>query len=258
MIDISKKICVVSDIHCGADTAICIPNFEVNSEREEISTVIKANKTQEKLYEEWQNMIDDMGRVDYVFDLAENIEGTNYKGAGLGCLKNDIAWQEDMAIELLKMIKSRKYVGVQGSGYHSNTQGSSDLAVIKSLAQTYHEKCIFDDAVIFDVENVKFHLRHVTSFTQIPELSQQALKRDVLQALNEGKKTGKIDCFLRGHTHRYATLDFTPYFTAHVSPCWKIPDQFIRQRSMHSTDIGYLEINVNGSEHEVIPHILDI
>ena len=253
-----KKILVISDLHCGADTAICIPDFEVNSEREEIKTTVRANKVQEELFKQWQQMIDEHKRFDYVFNLADNIEGINRKGYGLGTIQSDLSWQTEMAIELLKMIPCRRHVGTQGSSYHVNSQASGDRAVIKTLSQIYHERFVFGDQVIFDVEDVKFHLRHVTPFTRQKVLSQSSLKRDILEALDEGKHTGRINCFLRGHTHRYAGLDYKPYFAGYVSPCWKISDQFIQQRSIQNPDIGYLIIEVNGSDFEVTPHILDI
>jgi len=234
--------------------------YEVCNYSEDRCYKITANKTQEKLYSEWEKMIDTVGKVDGVFLLGDLIDGTNQKGVSMGLSNADLNWQQEMAIDLIKMIpvKYGNYYAVQGSAYHTGNNGGQDYGIAKALTREAHSKFVFGDDILVDIEDIKIHARHVTSYTKNVNLRQNSLSRDVLEALSEGKRTGKIDIFLRGHTHSYAALDYKPYFSAHVCPCWKGRDSFISQRSILSPDCGYMVIDIDRSDYEVTPHIFKV
>jgi hypothetical protein len=254
------KILVISDLHVGSESGIAPDEYTINDYQEDRSYDIQSNKIQKALYSKWIEMIDDVGKVDYLFLLGDLADGLNYKGQGIGITHNDLSWQEDLAIDLIKMIKVKygNYIGVQGSAYHVGNQSGQDLRILKSLTRDAHSKFIFGDDVTEKIDGINFHLRHATSFSKIPELRKNALKRDLIEFMNEGNTLGKIDIAIRAHTHYYEHLDWNPYICGFVSPCWKGRDTFIRQKSVISPDNGYVTIDINDGEFEITPHLFKL
>ena len=256
----SKKILVVGDLHAGSESAIAPFEYRINEHSEDREYTITANKIQEKLYSKWNEMCDEVGKVDGLFLLGDLCDGQNYKGRGIGITHSDIGWQVDLAYDLIKEIDVARgnYYGVQGSAYHVENGNGLDWSVLKRLTQGAHSKFVFGDEVIQDIEDIKIHARHVTSYSKVPELRKNALKRDILEYLNEGQSMGKVDLALRGHTHYYEHIDYKPYLFGAICPCWKGRDTFIAQKSVVSPDCGYLMVEINNGDFEVIPNLFKV
>ena len=82
-------------------------------------------------------MVDDVGKVDAVINLGDTCDGTNRKSSGTGLWTTDINLQMEVAKDLLSMVKTNKYVGVQGSYYHVGDNLSSDRSIINGLGGTF-------------------------------------------------------------------------------------------------------------------------
>jgi len=251
----SKKILVVGDLHCGSNVGLMKEGFEINAENDELNYTVKLNKVQEALYGHWTDMLDEVGKVDYVFCMGDLVEGKSYKDQSTGLVTPDMGLQEEIATDLLRQIRCRRFAGISGSRYHTNSNPNSDKNILQNLAREYHEKFEFDTDMVQDINGIRFHLRHKTSFARRPCLRESALGRDAQEYFTEGKTLGKIDVGIRAHTHYFQALDYRPYLLMAICPAYKWSDFYIRAQSVSTPDIGYLEFNVSNGDYEFLPHV---
>ena len=179
LIKTTKKILVVSDLHVGSNVAIMPDEVYIEPSDKQREQRIESNPLQKVIFKEWCDMIDTAGKVDACFYLGDGVEGSNRKGRGFELWTPNIHQQVSTAADLLSMIKTNKYFGVQGSYYHVGENTSSDLAVMESLSRCRTE---FGTDLAVNVEESRFHLAHVISPTSSPVSRLTASNKEILAA----------------------------------------------------------------------------
>jgi predicted phosphodiesterase len=232
-----KRILVVSDLHVGSNVAIMPEEVIIEPSDVERAQRISANSIQKVLYKEWQEMIDNVGKVDACFVMGDSCDGANQKSRGFELWTPNLHQQVSTAADLLGMIRTNKYFGVQGSFYHVGENTSSDLAVIESL-----EKCKteFGTDLCVEIDGCRYHLCHEVGFSQSPVGKGTALQSELVAARLYEKTLGIFDMLVRGHRHeRYYTK--TELGAIVVAPCWKVRDAFAAKKGLKfKSDLGYV------------------
>ena len=124
----SKKVLVVGDLHVGSNVSI-MPDEVVLKKK----NVVKSNPIQKKIFGKWEEMVDQVGKVDACITLGDMVDGSDRKGGAKEMWTPDITQQVETACDLLCMIKTSKFLGVQGSYYHVGDNTSSDESVLQQL-----------------------------------------------------------------------------------------------------------------------------
>ena len=242
-----KKLLVVGDLHVGSNVSI-MPE-EVTLPK---GNVIEANPTQKKIFSKWEEMVDNVGRVDACITLGDMVDGSDRKGAAKEMWTPDITQQVKTAADLLSMVKTSKYVGVQGSYYHVGDNISSDESVLTQLNGTYANEL----SVVIDSQRI--HVSHDvgvshsgTAYRTTP-IAQQMM----LAVLNRDEY-GKFGLILRGHTHYYVHVSFGGSQGV-IAPCWKGRDSFAARRTLaFMPHMGYVVLNIK-DRIEVEPHLFTL
>jgi predicted phosphodiesterase len=245
----TKKILVVGDMHIGKRVSL-MPD-EVFIDCAERKMRIESNDIQKKIYRKWEEMVDYVGKVDAVINLGDTCDGTNRKSQGTGLWTTDINLQMEVAKDLLSMVKSTRYVGVQGSYYHVGDNLSSDKSVIEGLGGQ------FGDELAVVVEGKRIHVCHDIGVSssgyayRTTPIAQQMM----VSALNPEYKN--FSAIIRGHAHYYVRVSFANT-TGVICPCWAGRDEFVARRSLAwNPHMGFVILTV-GDTVDVEPHIFTL
>jgi hypothetical protein len=249
-----KKILVVSDLHVGSNVAIMPEEVVIEPSDSEKAQKITANSTQKLLFKKWQEMIDHVGRVDGCFVMGDSCDGTNQKSRGFELWTTNMHQQVNTAADLLAMIKTNKYYGVQGSYYHVGENTSSDLAVIETLNSKVHG---FGTDLKVELDNKIYHLAHDASFSSSPVSKATALQRELVSSKLYENQYGHIDMIVRGHRHEYIEVK-NEFGHMVVAPCWKLRDAFAAKKGLSmSPMLGYVLLKQDGNDITTEPHTFE-
>lgn len=243
-----KKILVVSDLHVGSTSAIMPPVVELGPTATRDTRTVHASPTQLEFYEAWCDVVKTAGRCDACFVMGDCVDGVDRKSDGFSAWTTDRRAQITTAADLLSMVKTRKYYGVEGSRYHVDSNTSADLAVMDALRGAFGT----DFAVM--VEETRIHLCHAIGHTTSPVSKATAPAKEAAHAELSRPVYGKFDLLLRGHRHDY--YEWTNGET-HICGCpsWKSRDHFAATHGlgMAAKHIGALLLTVDGDEHWIRP-----
>ena len=239
-----KKILVVSDLHCGSNVGLFLPDFydQDNDIQYQISDL------QTFLFEKWCSMVTTVGHVDYVIANGDLVDGPNKAEDGEGQLTTDIHTQAVVSTTLLNMIDTNHYYVSNGSKYHTG-QTSGDQIVCDMLEGTWlgdHEFITFD--------NIMAHIRHFEKYSSNPDSRCTAQRKEARIMRAQGTE---VDIYLRSHTHHFNFSGTNTDITINT-PCWKGIDHFIGSRSQELPDNGYITITIDGSNYTWDYHVFNI
>ena len=254
------RVLLLADLHVLSDVGLVDPNYTFNSHDPPRSFKPSLNKTQETIYSEWEQMIEEVGQVQQTFVVGDTIEGYNYHGNGIGVQNTSINEQAEMGFGLLDMIKCSNYAGVQGSGYHSGHNPKNEMEVLRKLSQKYHTKFKFGINSRELVSDRIFDIRHVQPFRKKRDSRPNAALEEIKLLVGDpGYEHGSVHFMIRGHCHYwhpYVRYDGVEYISL---PCWKDRDEFIELKSTVKPDLGYVVVDIdNKGRYDIWEHIFRI
>lgn len=243
-----KRILVVSDLHVGSTHAIMPPVVELGPTATRYARTVHASEMQCEFYDAWSAMVTDAGKVDACFVLGDCVEGVDHKSEGYGVWTTDRSAQVRVAADLLSMIKTRRYFGVQGSRYHVDANTTADLMVMDLLRGE------FGTDLVVDVEDARIHLNHAIGHARSPVSKSTAPTAEIALAALNASTYGEFALLLRGHRHDL--YDIRNEF-GHIAGCpsWKARDTFAATHGtgMPAKCIGGLLLTVKGAECLIEP-----
>jgi hypothetical protein len=209
---------------------------------------VRASSLQLDIYEAWCRMVKYAVRVDACFVLGDCVDGVDRKGEGFAAWTTDRHAQVETAADLLSMVKTRKYYGVDGSRYHVDSNTSGDLLVMDKLGGTFGT----DLAVV--VDGVRIHLAHAIGHTSSPVSKATAPAKEAAFAEINLPIYGKFDLLLRGHRHDVYEWSNGRTRVAGC-PSWKSRDHFAASHGlgMPAEFIGGLLLHVDKGRHWIEP-----
>lgn len=232
----SKTLLCIGDLHVGSRDAISPPEVEVSGTR------IKSSKQQDKLYREFELMVDQIGKVDALLVNGDTCEGNNHKRTGEGCWSTEKKPQVEAALELLKMIpvKGKTYV-TEGSHYHTGSNPSTEEMIADRLPNSV---CEYEHFIDFGGKLI--YANHKTPYGKGEDRKGNAASRQI--ALHKMNDT-HADITIKSHTHYFVYTEQTGGIYINT-PAWKFRDTFMKQGGEVSTipDRGWvlLEISSGG------------
>jgi predicted phosphodiesterase len=187
---------------------------------------ISSNHLQKFIYKQWVDMVETVGKVDACIVLGDSVEGPNRKSKGIGLWTSDISEQVRVAANLLDMVKTKKYIGVQGSFYHVEDNLSSDKAVINSLKGDFNDECVVVSG------KTRIHCSHAVGVSSSSTAYRPTpIAREMMLATINKEEYGKYDLILRGHAHYYVEVRFGSSKGV-ICPCWKGRDEFVARKTL--------------------------
>jgi predicted phosphodiesterase len=230
------KLLVVGDLHVGSNVSVMPPEVYLgDSER---TNKVSANPVQKYIYKQWLDMVETAGKVDACLVLGDSIEGPNFKSKGLGLWTSNLADQVKVASDLLGMVKTSKYIGVQGSMYHVGDNISSDKAVIDNLRGS------FADELCVNAGKHRIHLSHAVGVSSSATAYRPTpIAREMMLATINREEYGKYDMIIRGHAHYYVEVRFGST-KGIICPCWKGRDEYVARKTLaFLPHLGYILID---------------
>ena len=246
-----ERLLIVGDMHVGKKQAI-MPD-EVCIDTEELKRTISASPLQKRIFGKWEEMVDEVGKVDAVLTMGDICDGFNYRSHGTGLWTSDINLQVTVATELLSMIKTNKYLGVQGSFYHVGDNMSSDRSVVD------HFGGVFGDELSINISKSRIHASHFVGVSSSGTAYRTTpIAREMMLAKINSDDYGDFDLILRGHAHYYVQAAFTRSKGV-ICPCWCGRDEFVaRQTLAFNPHLGYVLVNVDGNDLSIDPHVFTL
>ena len=258
---------VYSDIHVGSKLAVCSDDPEIPNYR--------PNNLQKKLYEMWQESIDDITqKPDIKIINGEPFDGSNRKQIGKQSATSDILPQMKEAQKLLKMIPCNRTLLIKGSGYHVDSEATSYEEIFAELigAEDYNAYGTgerVDDFAMVRLNGKLFNFTHHIGYARWQMYRTTALGREMAALhFQYDQLGGKVDVIVRSHVHYFVRVEFA-HTNGFTTPAWKYPDRHLyRQGQPPAPDVGCVEVIVesNGdidikkhiSKLKVHPKVLEI
>lgn len=194
----SKRILVLSDLHCGHVAGLTPPAWQLPLDPEAGVRHALA-LAQREAWEWYRAAIAGLQPFHAVFFLGDAIDGRGEKSGGCELLTTDREEQCRMAARVLKEPGCGNGAMVYGTGYHVGDKEQWENLVARELkwpvgAHDWPR-----------INGVTFDLKHHLGSSQIPYGRHTAVSRDRLQNIlwdRDGAQPSS-DIIIRGHTHYY-------------------------------------------------------
>ena len=240
-----KKVLVVGDLHVGSNVSI-MPDEVILPK----GNPIQANPIQKKILTKWEEMVDQVGKVDGCIVMGDSVDGSDRMGKGKEMWTPDITQQIRTAADLLGMIRTNNFVGVQGSYYHVGDNVSSDEAVLRELSGVYANE------LSVNVDSSRIHVSHDVGISSSGSAYRTTpIAREMMLAAINSEEYGKYNLILRGHAHYYVRVSFANS-TGLICPGWKSREAFVSRKTLaFLPHLGYVLLTIVGKNIDIEPHI---
>ena len=182
----SKRIVVLSDLHCGSLVGLTPPAWHTGDE------------LQRDMWQWYQREMVNLGPVHACFVLGDCIDGKGKKSGGVEQITTDLIEQTDMATCALRHVQTENFVIVHGTDYHVSVEGEDlERLIARNLnARIGGHEWVAVNGVIFD-------LKHKIGASQLEHTRHTAIARERLANMlwADRKMAPRAHVFLRGHVH---------------------------------------------------------
>jgi hypothetical protein len=197
----SKRVLVLSDLHCGNIYGLTPPGY-YNHFKE----------IQQTGWDFFQKGIKSLGKIDLCILNGDLVDGPGKKDARQH-ITTDMKEQVDIASECLKIIPAKKLVFIRGTCYHVTTDRENE----DDIADRFNSE-IYDSRKI-DVNGCIIHCKHTVGKGSTVYGSVTPLQSgSALQVLTDISADNIVaDIFVRSHIHEYNLVD-REIFSAVTTP----------------------------------------
>lgn len=245
----TRKIGVVSDLHCGSIFGMLPPNF-VNSD----GVPVLQNAGQKHLWACWNNTIDHFKKhkVDAIVVNGDVIDGKQQAQRGNELNLPILFDQRDAAIQCLRPLSViAPLYFVQGTEYHGDRAGDAAEEVGKSLNAVQYQGIgtgkYSREVLDLDVDGVIVNFAHGISVAS-GFYRATAVDREGIWSALAGKdgKLPKADCVIRSHCHFFVHVEHQSKHIA-ISPAWQLQTRYMRKNSVYRMlpDVGSLIVHID-------------
>jgi hypothetical protein len=252
------KILVLSDNHTGSSTGLLPPHaFDFDGE---VLTAHPMNKMQKWLWRNYTSDLTEIGQVDVILDLGDNIEGSQTKIAGRTLMDTDIdvqkAWSQDCLQTAIDLCKPKYFIGVTGTNYHIRIGGNcnADIGIYKALeAKNPTVKFTYADNLVVKLGQLVWSIAHPYPTTQFKTPPIEKLIAQHAEEYYYGN-TPKINVFARGHAHAHIWERLRDGAYGFVAPCQQPTSAYGREKAymtVRHPDIGIL--GITQENHDLTP-----
>jgi len=232
---------ILSDGHQGSNEAPSHPSIHEpnNPLAEELNHIL------------FDKIIPQTGKLDALHCNGDMIDGTNYKGRGLGIWDTDIVRQVDSAEAILRefdMKKKAKMTFIEGSGYHTGNNPSGDNMLSKRFPGSTYD---IDMAISFekcrnkkDGRPFRGYFRHKVGTSKSESNRGGVLSRELAESLLTEEHYGRFDGLFFSHVHHFDTY-YRRGRMVMTTPGLKTRDLFVKGLSLSWVpDIGMVVLEI--------------
>lgn len=196
----SKRVVVVSDLHCGHIVGLTPPTWDAMREEVGAEYLEKAYRQRRHIWDFYAKTLKELRPIDVLICNGDAIDGSGERVAGREMLIPDKNEQAKMAAQCLQEARAKSYLLTYGTGYHTG----KDVDFEKLVAQHLDAMKVESVGHLL-VNNVAFQYRHYISGSQVPHTRATAIAREQLwNALWEARgEYPKADVILRSHVHYF-------------------------------------------------------
>lgn len=231
------KIVVVGDMHVGSIYGIA-PISSIPENR--------GNAFLEWIYQAWQDFCEKHKDPDYLITIGDLGDGSQTKSLGVDTLCTDTDEQTAMAEELLSMLVPNnvtKIFGINGSGYHGGDGQETciDRRIVEALKGEYKGN-IFE----CDIKNERIQVAHGGTAALVNPSTYIQREISLSKSDAQKRKTKGPTIILRGHQHRFYTIQDDSGIYGVLNGCWQYITPFMSKRSANVTpSFGSIIIELN-------------
>jgi predicted phosphodiesterase len=252
MAKLMKNILIVSDTHSGHQAGLTPPQYWMESLKSNDPSIAKRAMILKAIWEFWEKIAKSK-KWDYLFSIGDLIDGKGQKSGGIEQLTTDRKEQCDMAVQALKLAKSKTIRMVRGTPYHTGEEENFEDFVADAL------NAEIKDHFFLNVDGVIFDLKHKIGGSSIPHGRATPIMRSSLwsQLWAERGLAPNPDILIRGHVHYFTCIkDF--YKTCFTMPCLQWDSRYGKLNCEGTIDLGVIEMQVDKGHYSILPHQLDM
>lgn len=246
----SRRVVVISDLHCGHRAGLTPPNYQYpkypKSCAKDLIDEDRLNfgNQQRAMWRWFEAEIKRLQPIDVLIVNGDAIDGKGERSGGIEQLEPDMAKQADMAAEIINFINATKVVIVAGTPYHAGKAESFEAYIARETNTVKYGKHLF-----LDINGVVFDCKHKIGSSSIPHGRYTALARTALWNLVWSEEnTPRADVFIRSHVHFFAQCG-NNRFRAYITPALQgFGSRYGELECEGVVNIGFLSFDVTNKK----------
>lgn len=244
----TKRLAVISDLHCGAQTGLTPPAFY--TPHKQSFEVVSST------WSFFESVMASLGELDILVLNGDAVDGKGKRSGGVELIETDMDRQADIAIAILETLKFDRLVVIRGTPYHVSNEGTN---VEKKIAD--HFKADYGGHLWLDVNGHIFDFKHKVSGSGVPTGVPPLRKEWVWNALwAERNVNPRADTLIRSHVHRFDFAGNGRHLSL-TTPCLQAPGSIYGVDQCSGTvDYGliHFDIDKNGRRKDWRWHLLEV
>lgn len=242
----TKKIVLISDLHCGHRGGITPPQYHQDGYWGEI---------QKETWNWFSSTVKSLGQVDFVSVIGDAIDGNGAINLGVEQITTNRLDQVRMAEETLSEFNSERFGFIIGSPYHTGKTEDFEEILSNRMNGEFCEvhKQISVNSTIFD-------FKHVVGGTSIPYGKATAINKESVWATLKAERglSDKPHVLARAHTHKFHFAGDTDGLRMTL-PALQFSSLYGAKNFSGITDYGFVVFDVYGpNEYTWKPYILEL
>lgn len=228
----SKRLVVISDLHCGSDVGLTPPDWQVKP-------------IQVELWDTYAAMLDALKPIDILVVNGDMIDGKASRSGGTRMITVDRAEQAEMAANAIEYAEADEAYLTYGTGYHTGNSEDWEGVVADKLGAP------IEDQLWLEVNGVMFDFKHFVGASAIPHGRHTTIARDRLWNIlwAEMGQQPKSDVIIRSHVHYFNYCGGTSWAAMTTPALQGLGSKFGSRIPSGTVDYGlvYFDVDEDGS-----------
>jgi len=248
----TKRVVVISDLHCGHQVGLTPPSWHDTPDPTASLARQKLADFRKRTFSLYYKWIKELGQIDVLLVNADCIDGRGERSGQTELITSDRDYQCDMAAEIIKCAKAKKIVMTYGTPYHTGQIEDYENQIAKEVKA---EKIGGHEWV--DVNGLVFDMKHKVGSSGIPHGRHTAVAKENLWNIlwSERNEAPRANIIIRSHVHYHSFSGGTDWL-ALTTPALQGPGSKYGTRQCFGTvDFGLLHFDVHPSgSYEWVAH----
>lgn len=245
----SKRILVISDLHCGHVVGLTPPRWQLKPDGPRGRTKrVKHAETEREAWEWYVRTLRKYGPYDIVVVNGDAIDGHGTASGGTELITSDREEQAEMAVYSIQQAMSKrnghkcKLVMTYGTAYHSGKEEDWESIIASDLNA---EKIGAHEWI--NVGGRVFDFKHHIGSSSIPHGRHSAVAKDALWAglWAERGEAPKSDVIIRSHVHYFGYCGDGRTLMMTTPALQAMGSKFGSRRCSGVVDFGFVIFNVD-------------
>lgn len=252
-----KRGLIISDLHCGHDVGLTMPQFQPIPPPGSKRSVQKKADLRKKLCRFFMDTVDSLRPIDFLLVVGDCIEGKGNKSEGVELLAPGRDKQAEWAATAINYIRAKTVWMVYGTPYHTGIREDWEDQV-----QTMVGAKKIEAEGHYDINGLAVTMKHFIGNAGVHSSKKTALNRAVLRNLLWAARDQQplADLVLRAHVHRFEMIQDATSAAAICPALQGLGSRYgARQLEGLPVDFGLLSLEVQDKTHwRLEPHLLSL